>query len=115
MTTTGPAPETRDSGAGSVFVEFTIPDGQDNARMSTRAVPEAPADLDLFLQRQEADGSWSEDVASGTNFGGAAESLSTDRLGPGTYRLEVYNYAGPPGNAVDVAMEFFNSAGVRGT
>lgn len=34
---------------------------------------------------------------------------------PGTYRLEAYNYLGPPGGAVDVALESFDSAGEPGS
>jgi hypothetical protein len=44
------------------------------------------------------------------------ETMAIDRrLTPGTYRIEVHNWAGPPGNAVKVTATFTNSQGVAGT
>jgi hypothetical protein len=37
------------------------------------------------------------------------------RLFPGTYRIEVRNWAGPAGNEVALRTTFFNSAGKPGT
>jgi hypothetical protein len=36
-------------------------------------------------------------------------------LAPGHYRLEVHNFAGPPGNEVAIALTFFDSDGNPGT
>lgn len=41
--------------------------------------------------------------------------MTTTRLAPGTYRIEVHNWAGPPGNGVAVKATFYNSAGEAGT
>jgi hypothetical protein len=73
------------------------------------------ADLDLYLQRRTADGSWSGDIASGTTGELTGETMTTARLGAGTYRIEVHNWAGPPGNQVALKTTFYNSAGVPGT
>ncbi len=39
-----------------------------------------------------------------------SETLSTDRLAPGRYRIEIHNWAGPPANPTNVVIEFFNQA-----
>jgi hypothetical protein len=80
-----------------------------------QATPAMPADLDLYLQRQAADGSWGGDIVSGTSGELTGETMTTTRLGPGTYRIEVHNWAGPPGNQVSLHTTFFNSAGEPGT
>jgi hypothetical protein len=41
----------------------------------------------------------------------AAES---GRLQPGRYRIEVVNFAAPPGTKVDLRLTFFDSAGQPG-
>ena len=41
--------------------------------------------------------------------------MTTTRLGSGTYRIEVNNWAGPPGNEVALKTTFFNSAGEAGS
>jgi hypothetical protein len=38
--------------------EFQIEDGFDNDQLRALAVPELPADIDLYLQRQDQDGTW---------------------------------------------------------
>jgi hypothetical protein len=43
------------------------------------------------------------------------EMMTTTRLGPGTYGIEVHNWAGPPGNQVALHTTFFNSAGEPGS
>jgi hypothetical protein len=43
------------------------------------------------------------------------ETMTTTRLGPGSYRIEVHNWAGPAGNQVALKTTFFNSAGVPGS
>ena len=82
--------------------------------MQGRVTPTLPADLDLYLLRRDDDGTWSE-AGSGSN-GGAfdGETIGTERLTPGHYRLEVHNWAGPPGNEVAIELTFLNSAGQPG-
>lgn len=41
--------------------------------------------------------------------------MTTTRLGPGAYRIEVHNWAGPAGNQVALSTTFYNSAGEPGT
>lgn len=47
------------------------------------AVPSAPSDIDLFLQRQEGDG-WSDDLETGGSASLERETLSAGRGEPGT-------------------------------
>jgi hypothetical protein len=111
---------TRAAGAGeriggvtSDYIVFQVPEGVDNARGEAVATYPLPADIDLFLQRQNADGTWS-DVSSGESGSLSGESMLFGRLGAGTYRIEVHNWLGPPGNLVSVTATFFNSAGQPG-
>ena len=65
--------------------------------------------------RRNDDGTWSE-FATGTN--GRAldgETIGTNNLTPGHYRLEVHNWAGPAGNPVAIKLTFLNSAGEPGS
>jgi len=98
--------------AGSAFFEFTVGQG-DNAKMTALATPSTPADVDLYLQRKAGDG-WSRDLASGASGDVDKETLTSGRLAPGTYRIEVHNYAGQPGNEVALRLEFANTAGEVG-
>jgi hypothetical protein len=99
----------------STYFEFSVPAGADNASMVAQATPLLPADIDLYLQRQLPDGTWSGDVASGTSGSLSDEVLTSGRLLAGsTYRLEAHNWAGPP-NTLDLELTFYNSAGVPGT
>ena len=102
-------------GVTSQFVEFTVPEGVDNAKAVVEATPAMPADIDLYMQRQAADGSWGADIASGASGELTGETMTTPRLGAGTYRIEVHNWAGPPGNQVALRTSFYNSAGEPGT
>ena len=96
------------------YVAFELLKGQDNAKMEGKATPSMPADVDLYLERQSDTGSWVK-VADGRNNESISEELiSTERLDPGKYRLAVHNWAGPPGNAVDVALTFFDRSGTAG-
>ncbi len=115
VTTKAPGVGQRVGGVTSEYLEFDVAAGYDNARMRGVTTPTAPADLDLYLQRQEADGTWSPagDGANGGDLDG--ERIGTGRLDPGHYRLEVHNWAGPPGNQVGIELTFFNSAGEKGT
>jgi hypothetical protein len=77
--------------------------------MTALATPAAATDVDLYLQRRNADGTWSGDLATGGSSSLESETLEFGRLAPGTYRLEVHNWAGPPGNEVAVLLTFFDS------
>jgi hypothetical protein len=108
-----PGAGTRVGGVTSDYLVFAVPLGVDNARGEVVATYPLPGDIDLFLQRQNPDGTWS-DVTSGETGSLTGESMSFGRLGPGAYRIEVHNWAGPPGNLVSVTATFFNSAGQPG-
>ncbi|MDQ4098661.1 MAG: CocE/NonD family hydrolase [Actinomycetota bacterium] len=100
----------------SQFIEFTVPENSDTASGDVTATVSLPADIDLFLQRRLDDGSWSGDIVVGGSASLSGETMSIDRrLQAGkTYRIEVHNFAGPPGNAVHVQAVFRNSTGVPG-
>jgi len=114
VTTLAPGGGVRVEGVTSQMVEFEVPEGVDNAKAVVQATPTLPADLDLYLQRQAADGSWGGDIASGASGELTGETMTTVRLGPGTYRIEVHNWAGPAGNNVALRTTFYNSAGEPG-
>ena len=114
VTTTGTAP-VRVSGVSSGYVEFEVAEGTDNARADVTASYPQPADIDLYLQRQTDTGTWENTGDSGASSALDGEEMATGSLPPGTYRIEVHNYTGPPGNEVSVAATFFNSAGEPGT
>jgi predicted acyl esterase len=115
VTTLAPGAGTRVEGVTSQFVEFSVPAGVDNAKAVVHATPSLPADIDLFLQRRSADGSWGDDIGSGVTGELSGETMTTTRLGPGTYRIEVHNWAGPAGNQVALKTTFYNSAGKAGS
>jgi hypothetical protein len=113
--TKAPGVGERIEGVTSEYFEFDVDAVHDNAAMRGRVTPALPADLDLYLQRQADDGSWS-DAGDGANGGDLdGESISTSNLTPGHYRLEVHNWAGPAGNPVEIELTFLNSAGQPGT
>ena len=94
----------------SDYVPFTVEEGKDNNRLVVDAEPFFPADIDLFLQKKQADGTW----VSVTSAGSArldGEGFILAQPSPGDYRLEVHNWAGLPGTRVDVTLIFLNSAG----
>ena len=112
----GPVPV---DGVTTHYFEFDVSAGHDNAWLEGTAIPAQDADLDIYLDRQAADGSW-EQVASGTNDGDmTGEEISTassgSRLLPGRYRLEIQDFLGPPGNEVAIALTFFNTEGQPGS
>src|SRR4051794_13846252 len=112
--TKAPGVGTRQAGVTSEYFEFDVDAVHDNAAMRGHVTPTLPADLDLYLQRQAPDGSWS-DAGTGANGGDLdGESIATP-VTPGHYRLEVHNWAGPPGNQVAIELTFLNSAGQPGT
>jgi hypothetical protein len=103
----------RVAGADSAFYEFDAVKGHDNAKLVVEATY-GTGDVDLYLQRKQADGTWSGDLASGAAGELTGDTMTTSRLGAGTYRIEVHNWAGPPGNQVALKTTFFNSAGEPG-
>jgi uncharacterized protein len=115
-TVTVPAP-----GAGVQVVPLTsaefifeVEDGYDNEELDVLAVPDVPADIDLYLQRRNEDGTWSSSLASGTSPSMEDETLWYQRPAPGTYRLLVHNWAGPPAS-VDLTITFTNQEGEVGS
>ncbi|MGH3951816.1 MAG: CocE/NonD family hydrolase, partial [Pseudonocardiaceae bacterium] len=96
------------------YHEFDVLEGKDNAQLLAGAVPSMPADIDLYLQRQQADGSWSPDLASGASGSLTEEQFRFARPDPGHYRVEVHNWAGPPATRVDLTLTYLNSAGEQG-
>jgi hypothetical protein len=116
ITTAGPGAPLRIAGVTSQFIEFAVPENSDTASGDVNATVALPADIDLYLQRKLADGTWSGDVVAGGGASLSGETMKIDRrLQPGTYRIEVHNWAGLPGNPVRVTAVFRNSAGVPGT
>jgi len=69
-----------------------------------------PADIDLYLQMLQPDGSWT-DVIAGASGELTHEGFVHANPPPGNYRLEVHNWAGLPATRVDVTMTFVSSAG----
>jgi hypothetical protein len=115
VVTKAPGAGQRIDGVTSEYFEFDVDAVHDNAAMRGTATPTLPADLDLYLQRRNDDGTWTE-VGSGANGGGLdGETIGTDLLTPGHYRLEVHNWLGPAGNQVAIKLTFLNSAGQPGT
>jgi hypothetical protein len=96
------------------FHEFEALEGFDNAALLISAVPSLDADIDLYLQRQNPDGTWSADLTSGGNSSLTEESLRFADPAPGRYRIEVHNWAGAPGTRVDLTLTYLNSAGEAG-
>jgi hypothetical protein len=114
-TPVAPGAGARQAGVDSAFFEFDAQDGFDNARMVAEAGYGATGDVDLYLQRRRADGSWTGDLASGASGALDGERLESGRLQPGRYRIEVVNFAAPPGTQVDLELTFFDSAGSPGS
>jgi uncharacterized protein len=113
--TKAPGAGERIAGVTSEYFEFDVDAIHDNAALRGVVTPTLPADLDLYLQRRGDDSTWSE-VGSGSNGGALdGETIGTENLIPGRYRLEVHNWAGPPGNQVAIELTFLNSAGQPGT
>jgi hypothetical protein len=114
VVTKAPGVVARIPGVTSEYFEFDVDAVHDNAGMQGRVTPTLPADIDLYLQRRNDDGTWAE-FATGTNGGALdGETIGTN-LTPGHYRLEVHNWAGPPGNPIAIKLTFLNSAGEPGS
>ncbi len=86
-------------------------EGFDNAALLVSAVPSMDADIDLYLQRQNADGSWSADLTSGGTSSLTEESRRFPDPAPGRYRVEVHNRLVAPGTRVDLTLTYLNSGG----
>jgi hypothetical protein len=105
----------RIGGVTSDYLVFQVPAGVDDAGGEAVATYPLPGDIDLFLQVQNPDGTWSDiPGASGETGSLSGESMSFGRLTAGSYRIEVHNWAGPPGNLVSLKATFYNSAGQPG-
>jgi uncharacterized protein len=72
-------------------------------------------DIDLYVQRRQADGTWPGDLWEGESGSLTEETVTTGRLLPGVYRVEVHNWAGAPGNQVSLTITFFNQNDEAGT
>jgi hypothetical protein len=94
-------------GTTSAYLEFDSLEGADNALVRVEATPALPADVDLYLQRQLADGSRRDDLAAGTSSSLADETLEGGPLVTGRYRVEAHNWAGPAGLEVALRLTFF--------
>src|ERR671920_1848576 len=68
VVTKAPGAGQRIAGVTSEYFEFDVDAVHDNAGMQGRVTPTLPADIDLYLQRRNDDGTWSE-FATGTNGG----------------------------------------------
>ena len=99
--------------AGATY-EFDVKSGFDNARLTTDAAYAGPADVDLYLQQQQADGTWA-DVASAISSRLDGESLQYGNPAPGHYRLLVEEYLGAPLLNVHLTTAFYNSLNQRGS
>lgn len=110
-----PGAGVRACGVTSGCIEFTVPAGVDDASMFVEATPGTPADVDMYLQRKLADGTWSDDVVAGTSGSLTGEQLAMGRMSPGeTFRIEAHLWAGLPATSIALKATFFNSAGVAG-
>ncbi|MFP5219278.1 MAG: CocE/NonD family hydrolase [Actinomycetes bacterium] len=103
----------RVEGVTAAAVEFTTTENADNAAFDVVATTATPADVDLYLQKQEADGSWGDDLAAGESGELTGEKLTAGRLDPGTYRVLVVSWAGAA-TQVDVEGTFYDSTGTAG-
>ena len=110
-----PGGGTRQPGVTSDYLVFKVEAGKDNNNLIAGGVPSMPADIDLYLQKQRDDGTWTGDLTGGTSSSLFSEQLRMSQPPPGTYRLEVHNWAGAPATRVDVTVIFVNSAGVAGS
>ncbi|HWC31532.1 MAG TPA: hypothetical protein VG709_00200, partial [Actinomycetota bacterium] len=115
VVTLAPGVGVRVGGITSQYVQFEVPEDVDNARAEVRATNTLPGDVDLYMQQRNAAGTWTAvPGAEGESSSTTGESMDVGRLEAGTYRIEVHNWAGPPGNQVNVRTTFFNSAGEAG-
>lgn len=91
------------SPATSALFEFEVEPGQ--SQLDAEVTSDTVVDPDLYLQRQNEDGSWSGDLAHGETGRTGLETLTLSAPTAGTYRLEIHNWAGAPG-PVDITIAF---------
>ncbi len=84
MTPAAPGASVRQDGVTSAMFELDALEGADNARLSVLATPAAPSDMDLYLQRQNADGTWSDDLAVGARRPPSPRRRSSAASSPGS-------------------------------
>ena len=113
VTPAAPGAGERIPGVTSEHIPFTVEEGKDNNTLLVGANPSLPADIDLYLEKLQTDGTWAA-ITAGTSGELTHEGFVLAQPPPGNYRLEVHNWAGAPGTRVDVTMTFVNSAGVPG-
>jgi uncharacterized protein len=113
-TPAAPGAGVRQPGLTSAYFEFDVEEGKDNATTEILATPASSADIDLYLQKRNPDGSWTGDVGTAASGSLTEETMRLENLQPGHYRLEVHNWAGPPATQVGLSITFFNSAGEPG-
>jgi hypothetical protein len=77
------------------------------------ASPSSPADLDLYLQQELPDGSWTAPITAGETGSLEEEVLTAGRQPPGRYRILVHNWAGGPQQA-ELTIMFFNQSDQAG-
>jgi hypothetical protein len=94
--------------------EFDVLSGFDNARLIIDATHSSTADIDLYLQQRQPDGSYA-DAASSITFRLDGESLQFSAPPAGHYRLLVDEYLGPPLLNVNLKVTFYNAQNLPGT
>jgi hypothetical protein len=105
----------RACGVTSGCIEFDALAGADNANVVVDATPSAPADVDLYLQRQTPDGGWSGDLMNGTTSALDGEHMEGGPLVAGHYRIEAHEWLGAPVLQIALQVTFYNGAGIAGT
>ncbi|HUG83095.1 MAG TPA: cell wall-binding repeat-containing protein [Euzebya sp.] len=91
--------------ATSAFFEFDVEEAN-NGSLTATATPTTAGDIDLYLQRQLEDGTYSTDLAQGESGSLTQETLTHTAPQPGHYRLEVHNWAATPGDPVAIDITF---------
>ena len=102
------------SGVNTEYFEFDVLEKPDNNEMVVGAVPALPADIDLYLQKLQPDGSWAATAISGGSAELTHEGFVVPQPAHGRYRIEVHNWAGAPATRVDLTITFVNSEGIPG-
>ena len=100
-------------GVTAAVFEFDMLAGYDNARTFIETTTLA-ADVDMYLQRQLPDGTWSGNIAAAETGSTEVETLTTGRKPAGRYRVLIHNWLGAPG-PTQVSITFQNTDGIVGT
>jgi hypothetical protein len=77
----------------SSFVEFDVEGGHSSLHAELTA---ATGDPDLYVQRRQPDGTWSDDIAAGSSGQVGRETLTYEEPPAGRYRVEVVNVCCQP-------------------